>query len=227
MTALLSNYKTSLIALILALIVLFGAAYVMSESTATSQSPELGVASLSPSGSSGGAVLPASCGSPHSGDACEPPTVDCSPSAVNEGETTTCAWSCPSGQTSSGIGFSTGGANSGSVQFTPPSSGGYGAQCSGGGQQTKTVTVYTPSLTLSATPARVRSGTSVSVTWTASAVNSCTLKNQSGATLGSGLSGTINPTITGETIFTLTCNTDAGPVSKSVTVGIIPSIEPF
>ncbi len=226
MRTILRDYKTSLIALLLAAVVLLAAAYFLPEST-SSQSPELGVASLSPKGAAGGAVIPASCGSPHSGDMCTPPTVSCLPTSVNQGGSSTCTWSCPSRQTSAGIGFSTGGANSGSTEFNPPSSGDYGAQCSGGGQTTVTITVYSPNLTLTATPGRVRSGNSASITWSASAVTGCALKNPSGGTIGTGLSGTVAQTITQESTYTLTCTTTAGDTSKSVTIGIIPSIEPF
>lgn len=225
MLHILREYKTSLVALLLAAAVLIGAAYLLPSAEATS--PEVGVSSLSSKGAEGGAVIPASCGSPHTGDTCEPPSVSCSPTAVNQGGKSTCTWTCPGGTSSAGIGFSTGGANSGSVQFNPPTTGNYGVQCSSGGQQTVEIAVYSPILNLTATPARVRSGNASAIQWSATSVTSCVLKNQSGATVGSGLSGAVAPTITQESTFTLTCNTDAAPVSVEVTVGILPSIEPF
>lgn len=222
------NYRTTIIALLLALAILLAASLALS-SKERSASVELGAASLSPRGAEGGAVIPASCGSPHSGDLCEPPSVSCDPTSVNQGGSSTCTWSCPSGETSAGIGFSTGGANSGSVQFNPPATGNYGAQCSGGGQSTVTITAYSPALSLTATPGRVRSGSATTLQWSATNVNanSCSIKDQDNNTVASGNAGSTSRTISQETVFTLTCVTDAGPVSVSVTVGILPSIEPF
>lgn len=86
-----------------------------------------------------------------------------------------------------------------------------------------------PSLSLLAPPL-VLSGTSVSLTWSASNVEggSCTLSGTNGDSWKlSGVSGerTSKPLL-GETIFTLSCTDLAGdPVSTATTVRILPSFE--
>lgn len=95
-------------------------------------------------------------------------------------------------------------------------------------------TTSTPDLTITASPARVRSGQSTTLTWSASGVNG---QNATCAVTGPGVSwssavsaapvcsasGSANPTIQTQSVYTLTC---AG-VSESVTVNVIPNFQEF
>lgn len=95
-------------------------------------------------------------------------------------------------------------------------------------------TASTPNLTITATPARVRSGQSVALAWSASGVNgqnaTCTVSGP-GVSWNSAVSvspscsasGSANTTISTQSTYTLTCN----GVSESVTVNVIPNFQEF
>lgn len=85
--------------------------------------------------------------------------------------------------------------------------------------------VLTPTLSLSATPPRVRSGDATSISWSATGgVTSCSV-TKNGAAWESGLSGSnVSAPVTSRTTFKLTC--DIG-TPKSVTVNIVPSFKEF
>jgi hypothetical protein len=188
----------------------------------------------SPKGAAGGAVVPASCSSyAHVAGECGAPTFSCSDNSVRVGAEVTCTWSCAPGSTSSAGGnFSTGGATSGSANVTVGGSTTYSVQCAPVGMQTSyAVEAVDVSLSLSATPTRVRSGSASSLSWTASSVTSCTLK-KGATTLASCPSGgscatnhtTSSGALTAQSIFTLTCQSEVGPATASATVFITPSV---
>lgn len=79
--------------------------------------------------------------------------------------------------------------------------------------QTCTVQGGPATASISASPTRVRSGSSSTVTWSASGVTSCTVS-------GPGLSstskqGSQSATITQQSLYTLTCQTSGAPVSET------------
>ncbi len=200
--------------------------------TPEGQSPEVSVKEYSPLGYAGGTVVPASCNSyAHTPGECTPPTFTCTPSSVNEGESTTCSWTCPSAYntSSAGTNLSTGGALSGSANVSPESDTSYTVTCSPTSSfTTVSVIVLNPSLSISANPTRVRPGESSNITWSASSVNegSCSVKRSNGSTFATGESG--GPQTTGalneQETYTLTCATDAGASSVSVTVTLVPGL---
>jgi len=89
-------------------------------------------------------------------------------------------------------------------------------------------------LTITATPNRVRSGTTVAVSWSASGINgadaSCSVSGP-GVSWSSSVSdapscsasGSASPVITTQSTYTLTC----GGLSESVTVNVIPNVVEF
>lgn len=204
-------------------------------------SVELGMSSPSPSGETGGTIIPASCGSPHSGDLCTPPTfygtshstlgATGSSISVNSGESATLSWTCATpSSSSSGINFSTGGSTSGSADVTPDSTTTYTIICSNGGQGSTTVTVLDPVMSITAGPSLIQSGDTSSISWSATNVNSCSVgeDNASITDSWSGTSGTqVSSVIAEQTVYTLTCLTDAGAVSQSVTVRLVPVFQEF
>ena len=160
---------------------------------------------------------------------------DCSnpPAAPNTPRTLT--WNCPAPYTSSsGIGFSTGGALTGSITVSPTDTTDYEISCNPGNTATKiTVSVVNPQLTLTAPTPRVRPGQTTSLVWSAAQVNSCMLSAPGGAVMANVAAdenGLIvsrtNQTgvITGRSTYTLTCQTAIGARSVSVDVGLIPSV---
>ena len=204
------------------------------------QSVELGVSSFSPSGERGGAVIPASCGSPHSGDLCTSPTFDGTSGSsgggsgsnisVNTGDSATLSWTCDSSSSSSGVNFSTGGATAGSANVTPSSDTTYTLICSNGGQGSVVVSVINPSLSISATPTLLQSGSTSVISWTATSVNSCAVSedNQNITDSWTGTSGTeTSSALTEETVYVLSCETDAGSVSDNVTIRLVPIFQEF
>lgn len=197
---------------------------------------ELNFASVSPAGGAGGAVIPASCGSPHAGDECTPPDFtangDEGGTQINEGDDVLLEWECVGSDSSSGVNFSTGGAPQGSTTVTPDNDTTYTVVCSNGGQKSVDVDVLHPDMTISADPDRVRSGNTSEISWSATQVNAGTCSvsedNPNINDAWTGDSGTeTTSALEFETVYTLTCQTDAGPTSESVTVGIAPVFEEF
>ncbi|MEX0652465.1 MAG: hypothetical protein WD509_02985 [Candidatus Paceibacterota bacterium] len=233
----------SLGALLFLLAVVFSFSFLMQEnSTGSLSSVELGISSLSPSGEAGGTVIPASCGSPHTGDLCSAPTYFYGTSgstgggtgssiSVNEGDSIELAWECASPSSSSaGVNFSTGGGVSGSTTLVPVSDTTYTVVCSNGGQATVSASILSPDISITAGPTLLQSGDTTEITWSASSVNSCAVSENSSSITDawSGTSGTeISSAIVEETMYTLTCQTDAGAVSQNVTVRLVPIFQEF
>ena len=158
-----------------------------------------------------------------------------SPATVDQGQPSTISWSSNNATSCTGTGFTAGGP-SGSRSVGPLSSVGaytYQLICSGiGGDSSPSltsVTVLSPSASISASPTRVHVGTPSQITWSASQVRSCTIS-------GPGLSRTDyaeTPTsqsvaISSQSIFTITCQTNGGQtVDESVTVNVIPTFNKF
>jgi hypothetical protein len=79
---------------------------------------------------------------------------------------------------------------------------------------------------LSADPTRVRKGGTITLSWSTSNMDSCTLRGPvSGAvaTISSALSGTLSRVIANQSIYTLTCVDSTGTSrAQSVTVNLVP-----
>ena len=109
-----------------------------------------------------------------------PPTVSLSanPTVLNEGYSSTLTWSSTYANSCTGTGFSTGGATSGNTStgaLNTPGQENYEVTCSNSTGSTNafaSVTVRSPQAQISASPSRVTSGGSISVTWTASGIDS-------------------------------------------------------
>lgn len=163
-------------------------------------------------------------------------TLSASPSTVDQGESSTLTWGSTNATscTSAG-GFSTGGATSGSASTGALSSTSvYQVTCDGlGGTSAPafaTVTVLTPTVSVSANPDRVTSGGSTTVTWNATNVNSCVI-TRNGTTWQSltanpsrVVSGSAANTITSQTNYVMTCSNNAG--SSAATANIVANIVP-
>jgi hypothetical protein len=178
-----------------------------------------------------------------SAPSCTPPTVyicagsGCTPSTssvtTTPGSQVTVSWSCPSPNTSSSNNFNSSTAASGSATLTVNTTTTYTVQCQSGASGGATANIVNPNISLSASPSRVRSGTSSTLSWYALSVQSCTLSGPgvfvpatADASGNVGSSGTPRQTstgvITGRSVYTLVCQTVGNPVSASVTVSLIP-----
>lgn len=202
-------------------------------------SVELGLAEPSPSGEKGGFVVPASCSSyVHTTGACGSPSfsIDAeygggASATISIGEDLSFSWACPPGSTdSAGVGFSSGGALTGTVSVSPTETTEYSIQCEPEGAQSAiTVTIASPTLNISVSPARVRSGNTSVVSWSASSVTSCTLV---GTGISTSCSGTAcanahtNTTgaLTAQSIYTLACSVPSGDQTATATVFMTPSV---
>ena len=97
-----------------------------------------------------------------------------------------------------------------------------------------TVTVRVPTASISVTPSRVRSGGTVTVSWSATNVNSCDI-TRNGSTwkqnlAGANLSNSAQDTITSQTTYVMTCTGASASSSVSsapVTVNIAPAYTNF
>ena len=90
-----------------------------------------------------------------------------------------------------------------------------------------TVTVLQPTISISANPGRVQVGTDSTISWDASQVASCAV-TRNGVAWGTGLSSSgIFDTVTGQTKYEITCQTNGSPVSESVIVNILTFLQEF
>ncbi len=158
-------------------------------------------------------------------------SVSSSDESITIGESTTLLWSCSNDTDSSaGVNFSTGGALSGSTAVSPVSDTTYTVACSnddGSVQDSTTITVLNPTLSISASPAKVRPGNSTTISWSATGEpDNCAVSGPSfsaSGTSGSQGTGSINE----QSTYTLVCLYDAVTLSDQVTVTLIPSFEEF
>lgn len=169
-------------------------------------------------------------------------TLSANPTSVDVGQTSTLTWNSTNATSCTGTGFTTGGRTSGSAStgaLNTPGTQNYQVVCSGQGGSSDpafaSVEVVAPSATISASPDRVSSGGSSTLSWSANNVNSCTVTGPTG-TLASGASdadrnfSTGSPrsaAITTQSTFTITCQTRTSPVSDSVIVNITPGFQEF
>ena len=153
------------------------------------------------------------------------PDFAATPSTINEGSRTTLSWSCPYSTGSSGGGFSTGGAVSGSASVAPATTTPYILQCNPHGREVlATVEVLHPQIALTIRPNIVRPGDTPLILWSASLVNkgSCELLGPGVSLLGESGSSVLPP-VTGTSTYTLSCETAGGSISTSATVNLIPN----
>jgi len=156
------------------------------------------------------------------------------PTIIDEGQSATLSWSSSSNATScTGIGFSTGGATSGirsTGALTQTSS--YQISCAGPGGsstiQSTTVTVLHPDVSINANPVRVVAGGGTSsISWEGAGVSSCAV-TRNGTAWKTGLSSSgVSDTVTAQTVYTVTCQTNGSPITRSATVNIVPSFGEF
>ena len=152
-------------------------------------------------------------------------------------------WSSSNATSCTGTGFTAGGPSGDRSTGTMNTSGTYPYQvvCTNASGQVSppvsaVVTVLPPyDLTISATPARVSSGTTSSISWSAYGVQSCAVSGP-GLTTVSGNADASNNfstgsprsvTINSQATFTITCQAAGTSVSRSVVVNILPSFQEF
>ncbi len=161
---------------------------------------------------------------------------------VIAGSAVTVKWVCPSPNTSvsgtsnpvnSGFSFS-GGALQGTKTATINQSSTFTVACDQTGTQASvTATAINPTASVTATPSRVHSGQTSTISWYASGVTSCTLNGPGTVdgpvtATGGNIASQSSPrqkgtaAITGQSTYTLTCQTSGGPKTASVVVNLVP-----
>ncbi len=172
-----------------------------------------------------------------------PPTASltASPSTIDSGQSSTLSWSSTNATSCTGTGFSTGGKTSGTAstgaltqtstyQVTCFNSVGTSAPASA------TVTVLQPNVTISASPQRVPSGGSITVSWNATNVNSCSItkngspwKNNLKADANRIVSGSTTDAITNQTTYGIVCsnNSSATAATASQIVNVTQVFQEF
>ena len=92
-----------------------------------------------------------------------------------------------------------------------------------GSYQYQNCTVLNPTATISASPTRVQSGKTTTVTWSSTDTTSCTV---SGPGLSaSGTSGSQPVTVTSQAVYTVSCN--SGAATATATVNVVPTFQEF
>lgn len=145
------------------------------------------------------------------------------PSAIVAGETSTLAWASAHAETleiDNGIGMVD---SSGSIDVSPSSTTTYTITASGpGGEATDSVEIIVyqvPTVSISVTPEKIASGESATLSWTSANAQRVSIDNGIGE-VGAEGSLVVSPSAT--TTFTITAASQAGIVSDSVTVSVIP-----
>jgi len=185
------------------------------------------VATCSAGANGGGTVTVTSCA----------PTLSANPSTVVAGNRSTLTWSEPAAcDAQNSCTFSDGhvGGLSGTYIVTPPtpSSGNidtYAITCPASipSQTAQTnITVLSPNDTLTANPNRVPVNSKTTVTWTSTDATTCTItRNGQAWGPGTGTSGSVQDTITAQTIYSMTCDTI--PTAVKAIVNVLPAFQEF
>ncbi len=161
------------------------------------------------------------------------------PNPIDSGQSTRLKWRSTNATSCTAAGgFSTGGAvnNSTGVLVGPLTQNPtenptvFAITCTGLGGSVNantSVTVLQPDASITASPLRVTAGTASTITWSASQVTSCSVASNPLGFSGVGLVDSKSATINTQTTFTITCQTNGAPISKSVTVNVIPIFQEF
>ena len=155
---------------------------------------------------------------PQGGETCN---IGASQTQIGVGESSTLTWSCSASATSAGLGFTTGGAPSGSKSVTPSVTTEYWLQCQAGCQDSITVEVLPFTMSITADPTTVRAGRESTITWESEGVTSCSVSGPNFSATGLNGSKLTGP-IQAQSTYTLTCQTPLGVKSKSVNIRILP-----
>jgi len=172
-------------------------------------------------------------------------TLTANPSTIDSGQTSNLSWTS-TGTTAcnSAGGFNTGGATTGGPVSTGAltSTQNYQITCIGIGSNAvanATVTVLVPNLIIEASPDRVVSGGTTTISWNVSNVNSCTIQRNGvdWQTFTTGASrtasGSAPDTVSSQTTYTISCTNNAGSgsgvfaASATKIVNIVSSFQEF
>ncbi|NTW14231.1 MAG: polysaccharide deacetylase family protein [Candidatus Moranbacteria bacterium] len=144
------------------------------------------------------------------------------PTSIVSGSSSTLTWSSTDA-TSCAADWTSSAATSGTTSVSPTATTTYSMTCTGAGgtvTKTATVTVTTPNpvptLTLSANPASIVSGSSSTLTWSATDATSCS----AGWTSSTAISGTASVTPSATTTYSMTCAGAGGTATKTATVTV-------
>ncbi len=170
-------------------------------------------------------------------------TLSANPTTIDQGQSSTLTWGSTNATScTAGGGFSTGGATSGNTSTGALSSTSiYQVTCDGlGGSSAPafaTVTVLVPSVSIGASPDRVLSGATTTVSWDAENVNSCAITRNNvawqslTADVNRDVVGNITDTITTQTTYRISCTNDASAGAAAATaiqtVNVVPGFEEF
>jgi hypothetical protein len=167
---------------------------------------------------------------------------------IDQGQTATFTWSSTGSTSCTGTGFPVAGtstiATSGSYTtpvLNTPGTQSYQLFCTGPGGQSPTavfqVEVLSPGATISANPSRVTVAASTTqVIWAANGVNSCAVTGPSGTIVPSTPANPVTHVfatssqifaISGQSKFTITCQTNGPQVTKSITVNLTGTFQQF
>lgn len=168
-------------------------------------------------------------------------SLSASPTVIDQGQSSILSWSSTNATSCTGTGFTAGG-SSGTRStgiLNNPGTSNYQVVCTGAGGTSApafaSVEVLSPNVTISASPTRVQAGANSQISWSASGVKSCTVTGPSG-TLASGnanashnfsIGSPRSVSISTQSIFTITCQTNGTPATKSVTVNVVAIFQEF
>jgi len=148
--------------------------------------------------------------------------ISCTPGIIRQGSSAEIEWSCGMGERlMSTIGFRAG-INDSKIFVRPQADTAYGISCSGGFQDSCTVRVIHPRVTIWSEPKAIRLGSRAIINWSTEDVIKDTCKIEGPSFYETGEFGrTTTVALSGLTSYTLTCTAlDNQEVSQSVTVDL-------
>lgn len=171
-------------------------------------------------------------------------SLSANPTVIDVGQSANLVWKSTHSDSCVGTGFTTGNATSGGLStgaLREPGFHSYKLVCSKGGVFSPPafakVEVLTPEASMSANPLRVGFGGDTTLSWNASGVLSCAVTGPAGAVLASGPADILSHTfstgspqtipVTGQSTYTITCQTNGDPIIRSVTVNVQAAFSEF
>jgi|GEM_PF-6286036 len=174
--------------------------------------------------------------------ASEPPTATISgePSSIILGGTSLLTWGSTNATSCTGSGFSTGGATSGTKLVGPSTDTNYAVTCTNANTSATAskaimVTVRQPSASISSSTGRAKKGDTVTISWNAQNVTSCTISGtgigttgtKTQSAVGGSLSGSQDVVIQAQSTYIISCSPSGQSSQSAATVNLAPDFQEF
>jgi|GEM_PF-6671185 len=167
-------------------------------------------------------------------------TLKAEPSSIILGGTSLLTWGSTNATSCTGSGFSTGGATSGTKLVGPSTDTNYAVTCTNANTSATAskaimVTVRQPSASISSSTGRAKKGDTVTISWNAQNVTSCTISGtgigttgtKTQSAVGGSLSGSQDVVIQAQSTYIISCSPSGQSSQSAATVNLAPDFQEF